>query len=130
MCPERRAVLAAVYSFFDAMETRDVEASERVLIPEGTFVSSRLADGEQQVRSFTNAEYVERLAERQDDVRETMNNPTVLIEGDIAIVWADYRFERNGELSHTGIDAFTLVRVDGEWKIAGGIYSVVPPKEE
>lgn len=114
MCPERREVLAVVQTWFNTMESRDVETSRALLYPEGVFVSTRQIDGEQVIRHFSNEAFLAELADRPEDVHESMQDPTVLIEGDIAVVWTDYRFERNGQLSHTGIDVVNLLRIDGK----------------
>ena len=37
---------------------------------------------------------------------------------------APYDFHRDGEFSHCGVDAFTLVRTESGWKISGGVYTV------
>ena len=115
-----------VQRFFDAMADRDVKTSRRVLLPEGVFVSIRKEDGTRLLRHFTNAAYLEGLATRTGDVLERMNDPIVLIDGDVATVWAEYEFLKDGKLSHTGFDAFNLIRTDDGWKITGGAYTVLP----
>jgi serine/threonine protein kinase len=35
-----------------------------------------------------------------------------------------YDFWRDGSYSHCGVDAFDLIKVDGQWRIAGGMYTV------
>jgi hypothetical protein len=126
---DREAILQVVQAFFDTMTARDADAAERLLIAEGVFVSVRI-DPETRARSIrksSNAEYVAQLRTGAEILRETMFDPLVLVEGDVATVWTRYTFERSGALSHTGYDAFNLVRTPQGWKIAGGVYSVVPP---
>ena len=122
--PDEAEVLAAVQSFFDSMTTKDVAAAEQVLAPEGRFFSVRVIDGKKVVRSSTNREYLDGLAEAKDDWLERMWNPEVKIHGDLATVWAPYDFHVNGQFSHCGVDAFNLMRIDGLWKITGGSYTV------
>ncbi len=125
---DHREVLRVTESFFDAMERRDVDLASRVLVPEGAFVSARKGPaGERTMQSFTNADWIDRLAARGSEVREALTDkPLILIEGDVAMLWGEYTFEVDGQTSHTGIDAITFVRTDQGWKIAGGAYSVVP----
>jgi hypothetical protein len=33
------------------------------------------------------------------------------------MVWTPYRFIFNGKFSHCGVNSFTLVKLNGEWKI-------------
>ena len=41
----------------------------------------------------------------------------VQIDGNLAHVWTPYEFWLNGEFSHCGANAFTLVKSDDGWKI-------------
>jgi Putative lumazine-binding len=120
--PEDR-VLATVQQFFDSMAARDVEKAREVLVPEGRFFNIRDEGGEV-LRGFSNQEYLDGLASRKEEVLERMWEPEVRIEGGIGSVWTRYDFHRDGAFSHCGVDSFDLVRVDGRWRIAGGIYTV------
>ena len=42
---------------------------------------------------------------------------TIKIDGPLAIVWTPYRFIYNGNFSHSGVNMFCLVNLDGQWKI-------------
>ena len=42
---------------------------------------------------------------------------TIKIDGPLAIVWKPYRFIYNGNFSHSGVNMFCLVNLDGQWKI-------------
>lgn len=125
---EHDEIIAATEVFFDAMERRDVELARTVLVPEGVFSSMREnGAGEREIRSFSNEEWMSRLAERRSDVRENyLGRPFVMVEGDVAMLWGEYEFVVDGERRHTGIDVFTLVKTGDGWMIAGGVYSVVP----
>jgi len=128
---DRQAILDLSQRFFDAMERRDVELASRSVVPEGTFVNVRPVDGARSIRSFSNAQWLEELADpASEQVREWFTGtPLVLIEGDVAVLWGEYALEVDGEMSHTGIDVFTFVRTDDGWRIAGGAYSVVGQPE-
>jgi hypothetical protein len=124
---DEAAVLAAVQGLFDAMETRDTALAERVMYRGGTLVSVTERDGERLLRAVSHADWLDGFADGTADLREAfVGSPTVLVEGDVAIVWAEYTFELDGKPHHTGIDAITLVRTDDGWMIAGGAYSSVP----
>ena len=124
---EKAAVLAAVQQFFDAMAARDAAATERVMMPEGRSVSFRTIDGRLVMRSSLNQDYIKRLPSGKEKLRERMWKPEVKIHGQIANVWTPYDFWIDGKLSHCGIDSFNMVKVDGQWKIAGGVYTVETP---
>jgi ketosteroid isomerase-like protein len=123
---DHQAIRSLSQDFFDAMEQRDVEMASRLVIPEGVFVHVRSIDGQREIRSSSNAAWLERLGGREKEVHEAFTeSPFILVEGDIATLWAAYEFEVDGHLSHTGIDAINFVRTEDGWRIAGGVYSVI-----
>ena len=58
--------------------------------------------------------------------RERYWNPTVLLRGSIAVVWAPYEFWRDGKTTHCGVDVFDLVKQDDVWRVANIMYTVEP----
>ena len=48
---------------------------------------------------------------------ERITFDVVKIDGDLAMVWAPYKFYVGDKFSHCGVDAFQIVRLKGEWKI-------------
>jgi hypothetical protein len=121
---DEQAVLDTVQRFFDAMADRDVDSTSEVVFSEGRFFSIREEDGVKVIRSFTNQEYMEGLADREPNVVERMWDPEVRIHGGVATVWTPYDFYLDGEFHHCGIDAFDLVNDGTGWKITGGVYTV------
>ena len=121
---EEAAVVAVVQKFFDAMSARDVEAARAVVLPEGRDHSIREGAEGPIIRSFTHEDFVARLATGTEKLLERMWEPKVMMHGRIAVLWAPYDFHRDGEFSHCGVDAFTLVKTESGWKISGGVYTV------
>lgn len=125
---DREAVLATVQAFFDAMGTRDVAAAERTVLPEGVFFSTRLEDGRRVEKHAGIRAWLDGLGSAKTHLHEELTGtPTVLVDGDVAVVWARYAFHIDGSQSHTGVDAFNLVRTDAGWRISGGAYSLIRP---
>ena len=75
------------------------------------------------VGSSSHHEFLTQLTMPGDDWLERFWNPTLLIQGRIAVVWTQYDFYRNGQFSHCGIDAFSLLKTADGWKIAGTTYT-------
>src|SRR5512132_1488875 len=122
---DQAQVIAAVQSFFDAMETADAELAKKVLMPEARFFSAAERDGKMSVRPSTGDAFVASFSNpNRGRTLERMWNPDVRIEGAIAQVWTPYDFHLNGTFSHCGIDAFSLVRTDEGWKIASAMWTV------
>jgi hypothetical protein len=49
---------------------------------------------------------------------EKLLSYTIHQDGGIAQVWTPYEFYFNNKLSHSGNNAFTLVKIDGVWKVS------------
>ena len=62
-------------------------------------------------------EFAVRLGSSENAWLERIWNPTVLIHGPIAVVWANYDFHLNGVFSHCGVDSFSLLKTAAGWKI-------------
>ena len=48
---------------------------------------------------------------------ERLSGMDIKIDAELATAWTPYVFYRNNEKSHCGVNAFTLVNVNGNWKI-------------
>jgi hypothetical protein len=123
---EEDAVLSIVQQFFDVLESRDVEAGAGLVAPEVRFFSTREKDGESVVRTSGRDEFLASLASGEEALLERMWDPEVRIRGRIAMVWTLYDFHRDGEFSHCGVDAFSLVKTEAGWQIVSCIYTVEP----
>jgi haloalkane dehalogenase len=123
--PEEAEVLGVVQGFFDAIESKDADAARRTVLPEAVFYGLReLPDGTLPVSPSSGEEFASGLPARSERMLERMWDPSVRIHGRLATVWTPYDFHRDGAFSHCGIDAFTLVRTDEGWRIAGIVWTV------
>jgi hypothetical protein len=119
------AVLATVDELFAAMAAGDAGRAAAVLLPEGQWVSVRPGDDGSDVVVVTpHRDVLVRLAEGRERWLERYWDPEVMIHGPVAVVWTAYDFYRDGEFSHCGMEAFTLVRAADGWRIAGATYTV------
>lgn len=58
---------------------------------------------------------------------EVLSNVEIAIEsGELALVRADFEIVREGRVESSGVDFFTLLRHDGEWKISSIAYTSIP----
>lgn len=124
---DQREVLATVQRFFDSLESGDAAVAASAVLPDAAFANVRTEGGERRIGHFVQREFEAKRAQDPRSLHEAfVGQPTVLIEGDVACVWTGYAFRRDGKPSHTGVDAFTLLRTQDGWRVAGGAYSVVP----
>ncbi|KAF4345399.1 hypothetical protein FBEOM_701 [Fusarium beomiforme] len=52
-------------------------------------------------------------------IQEKLHDVQVRKHGDIALVWAPFVVDINGEPKHDGVNAFTLLKRDGRWVFSG-----------
>ncbi|AWW75719.1 hypothetical protein CD351_14900 [Erythrobacter sp. KY5] len=114
---------AAVTAFMTAFDAQDADAM-RAMVVEGvsvTVIEER--EGSDRVRAVPLATLIENIGSSPNDLEEPIYGLRWLEMGSVATVMAEYEFLIDGERSHCGTNAFNLVRVDGDWKIAGIAYS-------
>lgn len=121
---EEAAVLAAAQALLDVIGARDSTAARQLLLPEGSLMAVVPAEGGARVQVTPHERFIRTIGEPGPAFLERMWEPEVRIRGPIATVWAPYEFHVDGVFSHCGIDAFSLIKTDGEWKVAGVVYTV------
>lgn len=115
---DEAAVMATVERLFGALASKDRAALLGAVVAEGRATSAGVdAAGRPQISSTDWVTFADALARRTDQLRERLIDPHVHVEGDIAMIWSRYEFERNGAFSHCGIDHFDLVRIEGRWRV-------------
>jgi Putative lumazine-binding len=113
--PEDQAVLAPVQALFAGMSHRDAAAIQAPLLAGGSLTLMR--DGKPVQMSFD--DFAARVAKPGTTrIEERIHHPLVRIDHDLAVVWAPFDFFTNGKVDHCGTDLFSLVRVNGQWRIA------------
>jgi len=122
----RDSVVAAVNEFFRAMTAHDSVALARLQLPDGVHFAARVQGDSVAINHGTTQEFARRIGGMKDTYVERMWEPTVLVHGPLAVVWAPYDIHRNREFVHCGVDAFTLVRSPTGWRIATVSYTAEP----
>jgi hypothetical protein len=118
------AVVEVVKDFFRVIETSDLSLAKKIMLPGSSYHSTRQNQGKQVVKTSTYDEVLKSFTAAQTRYREEMFDPEVKVHKDIAILWARYKFYRDGKFSHCGVDSFSLIKVEGKWKIAAVVYTV------
>ena len=93
---------------------------------DGVQYSARVRGDSVAIARGTFEGFSRQLATMTDTYVERMWDPTVLVRGPLAVVWAPYDIHRNGQFVHCGVDAFTLMRTPTGWKIATVSYTAEP----
>jgi hypothetical protein len=122
----RASVLAVVQRFLDSLAMRDPTACKATLMPEGQLQAMNEGANGPTITYRLLGEFAERLSTWKERPLERIWNPTVLVQGRIATVWAPYDFHREGKFTHSGIDVFTLMRAGTDWKIVNLAFNMQP----
>jgi serine/threonine protein kinase len=123
---EEAAVLAAIDGFFESMSARDTATFATFQTPDGMTYAQRLDEGQWVLKRRSNQQLIKAHEEGIAAVAETYWEPTVMIRGPLAVVWAPYEFRRDGEVSHCGIDVFNMLKIDGRWVVGNAMWTVEP----
>lgn len=128
---DEAAVRATVQAFFDALEHHDANALERLVAFAPTLISvapaSAGATGPQPQPTEWKSFVANLRAATRAYREEFVEPPTLLIDGDLAVVFGRYRFDVDGAPHHGGVDAFTLLRTAAGWRIVAIAYTRLPP---
>lgn len=108
-----------IITLFDGMRNADSAAVAGVFSSDCTMqtIATDKA-GKALVKTEQVSRFVSSIAKQKPGViDEQIVFETIKIDGPLAIVWTPYRFIYNGNFSHSGVNMFCLVNLDGEWKI-------------
>ena len=116
---ERTAILAQIDRLFAAIAERDRETLMSLTIPGSlNFSVADPVTGPADILMMSHSQFINNLSLDGPDMSGGYYDPTILIEGNIAVFWAPYRFFIEGQFDHCGIDSFQLVKRDGSWLIS------------
>jgi hypothetical protein len=112
------SVKAAVSALFDAMRKSDSTAISGCFYPKAIIQSIDETLEPVLIRSHAINEFAHIISGLPPGVAdEQAQFDAVRVDGNLASVWAPYRFLYKGVFHHCGVDALSLVRVSGVWKI-------------
>jgi hypothetical protein len=113
------SVKLTVNKLFDGMKASDgamIKAAfsdSAILQSIGRDKSGKMAVVNELIADF--ADFMSKQPKGAADERITYD--VIKIDGQLAIVWAPYKFYFNGVFSHCGVDSFQLVKIGNEWRI-------------
>ncbi len=115
---EREAVLSTVDQFFTAMTERNGNKLRALTVPGSLSIWAANPPESKELNFINYSQMISRFSGEGPELIERYWNPTVMIEGNIALFWAPYDFHIDGNFSHCGIDSFQLVKRDGNWLLS------------
>ncbi|MCF2950334.1 hypothetical protein L0668_19655 [Paraglaciecola aquimarina] len=118
-------VLFAVNQLLHSINTNDLKLMAKVSREDGVnFISTKLENGKFSVRSVAQSKYLHPENEPQGQYFERIWEPQIILNEQIAVVWAKYDFHIDGKFSHCGVDIFNLILDNGVWKTASMTWTV------
>jgi len=116
---EETAVRATIDRMFDGMRKADTVLFKSVFAPGVTLQSvARNKEGAVAVQSSSIPGFVAAVGKQKAGaLDERLAGYDIKVDGEMAVAWTPYTFYYNGQKSHCGVNAFTLVKLAGEWKI-------------
>ena len=113
---ESANVLVPINQLFAAFEAGDAAGVLRVVYPDGRVTAVGTLRTGNGLRQESWTQFAARL-KLGEGFRETISDPAIEIDGDIAMVWAPFVVRIGGEVGNCGVDHFDLVRANGAWKV-------------
>ena len=113
------SVKAVINQLFDGMKNSDAKmiqsafADSAILQSVGKNKEGKIVIENERIDEF--AKSISTLKKGAAD--EQIVFESVKIDGQLAMVWAPYKFYFEGKFSHCGVDSFQLVFINGQWKI-------------
>jgi len=116
--PDQKAILAAVQTTFDGMRTHDTTLLKQVILPDASFLTvGKDREGKPRMRRSNGQEFIDAVGKGGEAWNESVKQPEVRQDGDLATVWGYFTFRLGEKPSHCGYDLFTLARIEGAWKV-------------
>ena len=120
---DEAAVIATVEAFMRGLAAKDAAAMRAHVTEPGFVAKVEERDGADRVGLIPMTQLIASVSSIPVPVSEPLRGEVITVDGAVATVRADYDFIIDGKLSHCGVDIFTLMRIDGAWKIATITYS-------
>jgi len=121
-----RDVLATIEGAFAALQARDLPRLLSYYEPDARLVSVRYGEGQTEIRRTSVDEFLTLVKDDPDTLIESIRDPEIRVDRDVAAVWVAYELHRGTRFSHRGYNGFHLLRREGEWRIVAATYTVRP----
>src|SRR6185437_5055103 len=118
---EEQAVLNSVNALLASFNTGKPAEILRWVYPDGRVTVTGALPDRTGIRSESWTQFTQR--EAGSSFRETISDPAVEIDGDVAMVWASFVVRVASKVYNCGVDHFDLVRENKVWKVMNLTFS-------
>ncbi len=110
--------MAVVNRLFDGMRLGDSAMVRSTFHPRALLSTAVVRQGKRSVTFGQLDDFLRAVGTPHDSIwDERLMNEVVHQDDGLATVWTEYRFYVGDRYSHSGVDAFQLVKDGDEWKI-------------
>ncbi|GAB3950986.1 nuclear transport factor 2 family protein [Spirosoma harenae] len=116
---DETAVKTTINMFFDGMRKADSTQVKNTVLPGATLQSvAKNKEGVVSVRNDDISKFTASVTKYPAfTLDERLSGMEIKIDAELATAWTPYVFYLKDQKSHCGVNAFTLVKVNGNWKI-------------
>lgn len=120
---DERIIKEKVDQFFMALEKQDTVLLKKLWFQEGQVWT---IDNTTQPRTYSMRFFKEDLKRFDPKIvlQERALSYEIKIHNGMAMAWIPYEFHVNDTFSHCGVDIFSLLKTEGEWKFISASYTV------
>lgn len=116
---EKTAIKTTINNLFDGMRKTDSVLLKSAFSDKSilqTVVTNK--DGKTLVRTENLANFIKSVSTPHPEIYdERITFTKILIDGNLASVWTDYKFYLGNKFSHCGVNSFQLVKLNNTWQI-------------
>lgn len=117
---EKAAVQKNLEQLFTAMGNGDSAKASVLFHPKARLMSvMKNKEGKFNLEDEPISEFMRQIGSKKatETYEERIKSYEIKVDGEMATAWTPYEFYYNGKFSHCGVNAFQLVKLEGEWKI-------------
>jgi hypothetical protein len=115
---DEAAVRASINQLFEGMKKADSTMIKLIFTPGARLQTVVNKQGEVSVQDDAIGKFISSVGKAKPGaLDERLSGMDIKIDGELATAWTPYSFYYNGQQSHCGANAFTLVKMAGIWKI-------------
>ncbi|MBD2701143.1 nuclear transport factor 2 family protein [Spirosoma sp. BT702] len=115
---DETAVKTTINTMFQAMQKADSSMLKPLFTPSARLQTVVNKQGDVSVRDEAIAGFINSIGKaKAGALDERLSGMEIKIDAEMATAWTPYVFYYQGNKSHCGVNAFTLVKMGGNWKI-------------
>ncbi len=116
---QNQEIKNTIYTFFEGFHSRDSVKIKSVCTENMILQSIAESPKGNSLSEESSSAFYHSIATIPNEIKflEKIVSYSIQVDGSMSVVWTPYEFYKNGILSHSGVNVFTLFKKDDFWKI-------------